>query len=446
MNLYKKMRIKSDDLEYMNTTQAAMLMNGGKYTRAMIWIFFIFILTLVVWAYYAKIDKMTRGVGKVVPSLELQYIQSYDGGIISEIFVHDGDIVHRGDKIVRIDDTDFRSKYMSGEVDLYALTAKMYRLEAEAQGIPFFVKKVDNEKLALKIALEKQLYSVRQKTLEKKISILREKAIQKESELKTVNIEIENLTKSLKLAQETVEITKRMLKHKVVSKMQYNEQLRQKNNIEGDLESKKSLVPKIASEIKALQEEILHTRLSFQSKSQEELEKVRAKLAKLNESKNIDQGRVKRAVILSPINGTIKKMHYNTLGGVVKPGGIIAEIVPTEEHLIIDTKIIPANIAFIYQGQSAIVRFSAYDFATYGALKGKVVSISADTAIDEIDKKNYYTVKIKTDKNYLEKDGKHFPIKIGMVATVDIMNGKQSIFNYILNPIIRAKQNMLSNH
>lgn len=446
MNLYKKMRIKSDDLEYMNTTQAAMLMNGGKYTRAMIWIFFIFILTLVVWAYYAKIDKMTRGVGKVVPSLELQYIQSYDGGIISEIFVHDGDIVHRGDKIVRIDDTDFRSKYMSGEVDLNALTAQMYRLEAEAQGIPFIVKKVDNEKLALKISLEKQLYSVRQKTLEKKISILREKTIQKESELKTVNIEIENLIKSLKLAEETVEITKRMLKHKVVSKMQYNEQLRQKNNIEGDLESKKSLVPKIASEIKALQEEILHTRLSFQSESQEELEKVRAKLAKLNESKNIDQGRVKRAIILSPINGTIKKMHYNTLGGVVKPGGIIAEIVPTEEHLIIDTKIIPANIAFIYQGQSAIVRFSAYDFATYGALKGKVVSISADTAIDEIDKKNYYTVKIKTDKNYLEKDGKHFPIKIGMVATVDIMNGKQSIFNYILNPIIRAKQNMLSNH
>jgi len=185
MNLYKKMQIKSDDLEYMNTTQAAMLMNGGKYTRAMIWIFFIFILILIVWAYYAKIDKMTRGIGKVVPSLELQYIQSYDGGIISEIFVHDGDIVHRGDKIVRIDDTDFKSKYMSGEVDLYALTAQMYRLEAEAQGIPFLVKEMDNEKLALKISLEKQLYNVRQKTLEKKISILREKMIQKESELKT---------------------------------------------------------------------------------------------------------------------------------------------------------------------------------------------------------------------------------------------------------------------
>jgi adhesin transport system membrane fusion protein len=139
-------------------------------------------------------------------------------------------------------------------------------------------------------------------------------------------------------------------------------------------------------------------------------------------------------------------MHYNTLGGVVKPGGVIAEIVPTEEHLIIDTKIEPSNIAFIYTGQDAVVRFSAYDFATYGSLKGKVVSISADTTIDEIDKKHYYTVKIKTDKNYLEKDKKQLPIKIGMVTTVDIMNGKQSILEYILNPIISAQQNMLSNN
>ena len=270
--------------------------------------------------------------------------------------------------------------------------------------------------------------------------------VQKKSELETVKIEIENLKKALTLAKETTDISRRMLKHKVVSKMQYNEQLRQRNSIEGDLRSKKSLLPKISSEIKGLTQEITHTKLAFQSDARTELEKVTAKLEKLNEANQIDKGRIKRAIISSPINGTIKKMHYNTLGGVVKPGGVIAEVVPTEEHLIIDTKIAPSNIAFIYTGQSAVVRFSAYDFATYGALNGKVVSISADTTIDELDKKHYYTVKIKTEKNYLEQAEKHLPIKIGMVATVDIMNGKQSILDYILNPIIKAKQNMLSNH
>lgn len=441
------MKVKSqDDLQYMHNTNAAMLMHGGKYTRAIIWVFFVFLLTLIVWIYYAKIDKMTRGMGKVVPSLELQYIQSYDGGIIREIFVHDGDTVHLGDKIVRIDDTDFQSTYLGGEADIHALTAQQFRLRAESKDIPFKITTIDNAKLHQKLLSEKKLYDARQTTLEKKISIIKEKVVQKKSELETVKIEIENLKKALTLAKETVDISRRMLKHKVVSKMQYNEQLRQCNSIEGDLRSKKSLLPKISSEIKGLTQEITHTKLAFQSDARAELEKVTAKLEKLNEANHIDKGRVNRAVIVSPINGTIKKMHYNTLGGVVKPGGVIAEVVPTEEHLIIDTKIAPSNIAFIYTGQSAVVRFSAYDFATYGALKGKVVSISADTTIDELDKKHYYTVKIKTEKNYLEQAEKHLPIKIGMVATVDIMNGKQSILDYILNPIIKAKQNMLSNH
>ncbi len=441
------MKVKNqDDLNYMNNKSAAILMGGGIFSRMIIWSFFLFVMVLLVWVYYAKIDKMTRGMGKVVPSLELQYIQSYDGGIISEIFVQDGAVIHNGDKIVRIDDADFKSKYLGSEADINALTAQKYRLIAESKQIPFVIGNTDNKKLYQKLVSEKKLYDAKYITLEKKISILEEKVVQKRAELETVKIEIENLKKALLLSKETLNISKRMLKHKVVSKMQYNEQLRQLNSIEGDLRSKKSLIPKIESEIKGLIQEIAHTTLSFQSEARTELEKTTAALEKLNEAKNIDKGKIKRAVIRSPINGIIKKMHYNTLGGVVKPGGVIAEIVPTEEHLIIDTKIEPSNIAFIYTDQYAVVRFSAYDFATYGSLKGKVVSISADTAIDEIDKKHYYTVKIRTDKNYLEKEGKQLPIKIGMVTTVDIMNGRQSILDYILNPIISAQQNMLSNN
>jgi len=443
----KKLKVKDqEDLNYMHDHNAAILMHGGKFTRAIIWSFFFFVVTLLVWVYYAKIDKMTRGTGKVVPSLELQYIQSFDGGIISEIFVHDGDRVEIGASIVRIDDTDFQSKYLGGEADINALSAKKQRLLAESKQTPFKVEKISNTKLYKKLLSEKKLYDAKQTTLEKKIAIIKEKVIQKKAELQTVKIEIENLSKALALSKETLSISKRMLQHKVVSKMQYNEQLRQRNTIEGDLKSKRSQIPKIESEIKGLKEEITHTKLSFQSESRAELEKVTAELEKLNEAKNIDKGRIKRALITSPINGTIKKMHYNTLGGVVKPGGVIAEVVPTEEHLIIDTKIAPSKIAFIYTGQKAVVRFSAYDFATYGSLEGNVVSISADTTVDELDKKHYYTVKVKTAKNYLEKEGKHLPIKIGMVATVDIMNGKQSILDYILNPIIKAQQNMLSSN
>jgi len=443
----KALKVKNkDDLNYMHDQSAAILMNGGKYSRAVIWGFLLFIITLFAWIYVAKIDKMTRGTGKVIPSLELQYIQSYDGGIISEIFVHEGATVKPGDRIVRIDDADFQSKYLGSEADINALSAKQFRLIAESKQIPFVIEKLDNKKLHKKLLFEKKLYRAKRNTLEKKISIIEEKVIQKKAELTTLEIEIESLKKALLLAEDSLDISSRMLKHKVVSKMQYNDQLRQLNTIVAELESKTSLIPKIESEIKGSFQEINHATLSFQSEARGELEEVSATLDKLNEAKHIDEGRISRALITSPMNGIIKTMHYNTVGGVVKPGGVVAELVPTEEHLIIETKIEPSKIAFIYTGQNAVVRFSAYDFATYGALQGKVVSISADTTIDEIDKKHYYTVKIKTTKNFLEKEGKHLPIKIGMVATVDIMNGKQSILDYLINPIIKAQQNMLSNN
>ena len=443
----KSLKVKNkDDLKYIHDQNAAMLMQGSKYTRMIIWGFLAFLITLVVWISFAKIDKMTRGTGKVVPSLELQYIQSFDGGIIEEIFVHEGSMLKVNAPIVRIDDRDFRSKFLGSEVDINALSAKITRLTAESTNAPFCTDDCNDSKLKKKLIFEKKLYDKKHSTLEKKISILEEKVIQKQLEYSTMRVEITTLKKSLLLAQETLDISERMLEHRVVSKMQYNDQLKQFNSIEGELKLKAELLPKVESEIKGLIQEITHATLTFQSEAHSELEEATAIFEKLTESNSIEKGRVNRALIISPINGIIKTMHYNTLGGVVKPGGVIAEIVPTEEHLIIDTKIDPSKIAFIYAGQEAVVRFSAYDFATYGSLKGEVLSISADTTIDEVDKKHYYNVKIKTDKNHLLKNNQSLPIKIGMVATIDIMNGKQSILDYILNPIIKAQQNMLSDN
>ncbi len=443
----KTLKVKEkDDLNYMHEQNAAMLMQGGRFTRAVIWGFLLFVITLVLWTSFAKIDKMTRGTGKVVPSLELQYIQSYDGGIIEKIFVNEGTTLHVGEPIVRIDDRDFQSQFHGSEADINALTAKLARLTAESKNIPFVIEECNDTKLEKKLIFEKKLYDAKHNTLEKKIAIIEEKVIQKQAELATVKIEIETLKRASTLAQETLEITKRMLEHKIVSRMQYNDQLKQLNSIDGEIRSKASLLPKIRSEIKGSLQEIIHATLSFQSEANTALEETSATLEKLTEAKKIDKGRINRALITSPINGIIKTMHYNTIGGVVKPGDVIAEVVPTEEHLIINTKIDPSKIAFIYAGQKAVVRFSAYDFATYGSLRGEVISISADTAIDEVDKKHYYNVKIKTDKNHLIKNAQTLPIKIGMAATIDIMNGKQSILDYILNPIIKAQQNMLSDN
>ncbi len=438
--------ISKENSHYIHKKNATIQTEQNTYTRAVIWGVLIFVIVIIYWMYVSDIDKLTRGIGKVVPSLGTQYIQSYDGGIISQIFVKDGDSVETGDPIVRIDDTDFKSKYLGNRASIIALKAKSMRLYAESNNMAFDINISSSADLKRKLYSEKKLYNDRMNALEKKISILKEKLNGKTRELKSVNIELENLKKQLQLARESVGISAKMLSQKVVSKLQYNEQLKQLNGVLGNIANKRSQMVRIESSIKVLKKEIKHERLSFISRSREELEDINSKLEKLQESKNIDKGRIKRALVTSPIGGVIKKMHYNTLGGVIRPGDVIAEIVPTKEHLIIDTKVDPSKIAFIYVGQKANIRFTAYDFAIYGMLKGEVMSISADTAIDKYNNKSYYNVKVKTYKNYLGTNRRQLSIKIGMSAIVDFINGKQTILEYLLNPIIRAKQNMLSNN
>ncbi len=435
-----------EDLHFMHSKNAAILTKQSTHARAVVWGGFFFVIATIYWMYISDIGKLTRGTGKVVPSLGTQYIQSYDGGIVSQIFVKNGNSIKIGDPIVRIDDTDFKSKYMENRADIIALKAKSMRLYAEANDISFDTNISSASDLRKKLYSEKKLYDDRRNTLEKKIDILKEKLNGKIAELESVNIELDNLQKQLQLTKESVDISTRMLSQKVVSKLQHNEQLKQLNGVLGNIANKRSKIVKIKSGIKILKKEIRHEKLSFISKSGEELEEVNERLEKLQESKNIDEGRIKRALVVSPVSGVVRKMHYNSLGGVIKPGDIIAEIVPTKEHLIVNTKVDPSKIAFIFVGQKANIRFTAYNFAIYGMLKGKVTSISADTTMDKYSKKRYYTVKVKTYKNYLGTKKKQLPIKIGMSTIVDFTNGKQTILQYLLNPIVRAKQNMLSNN
>jgi adhesin transport system membrane fusion protein len=204
------------------------------------------------------------------------------------------------------------------------------------------------------------------------------------------------------------------------------------------------LIPKYESIVSEAKSEVDKLKTTYVQNSRKELVDVRAKLKQENQSKKAKEDRVNRTLVKSPVNGVVKQLFINTVGGVVKPGSDIVEVVPMEDKLVVDTKIRPADIAFIHPNQKATVRFSSYDFAIYGALEGKVINISADTIVDEIDRKNYYLIQIRTDKNFLGNSETPLPIMPGMIATVDIIIGKKSIMDFILKPIMRAKQNFLS--
>ncbi len=442
----KNLQIKDeDDLEYMNSVSSAMLMHTTLKTKVMLWVAFFVVIWLISWAYNAEIDSLTRGEGKVIPSSQVQVVQNLEGGIVSEIFVKEGDNVKKGDVIVKIDDTNFNSVYMENKMRYDELEAKSIRLLAESYGKPFTVSKEILQKSPKLIEHEESLYNTNKSQLENNIVIYNRRLAQKKNELEEARERLVQLTRNYELISKEVELNKPLYKSGLIPEVEYLQLQRQANNINGDMKSIKSSIPRLISVIEEQKNNITEVRLRFQNKAKEDYNAVKAEMYRIEEVNVAREDKVKRTFVRSPVDGTIKQLLVNTIGGVVRPGMDIVEIVPTQDILIIETKVKPQDIAFLYPGQRAVVKFSAYNFAIYGSLEGTVTNISADTIINNIDKQNYFMVRVKTDKNYLGTEDKKLYVMVGMTASVDIITGKKTVLEYILKPILRAKQNMLTN-
>ncbi len=420
-------------------TQEALALRTKRGASLLIWLVFLFVLFVLVWMYLSKIDQLIRGEGRVIPSKKIQTIENLEGGIVAKILVDEGDEVQKNSVLMELDKTASKSKSVENRLKIEELSAKIERLEAEAKGEEFNVL-VSNE--ALKE--EKKLYLANAKLLKAEVTILKKRLFQKENELKEIKAKKANLKKSLVLIKKEVEMKKKLLAQLVGSRNELNLAEQKLSSIQGEFLAASLAIPRLASVIEEVKSEIKKVKKAFQQHALEQLTKAKAELAQLKESSVIKEDRVSRATIRSPLAGVVQRIFHTTIGGVVKAGEPILEIIPTNDQLIINTQIRPADIASIYLGQEAIVRFTAYDFTIYGALKGEVVHISADTIVDEMDKKSYYQVQVKTYKNYLGDDKTQHKIMTGMVATVDIVGEKQRILDYLLKPILRAKQSVLS--
>jgi len=428
-------------LDYIDSRSEALLLSSTKSSRILIWLSFLFFISMIVWMYFSKIDQLVRGVGRVIPSQKTQSIQNLEGGIISKILVREGDTVQENEALVELDKKDFLSKEEENKLKIYELETMIQRLSAEANDEKFVV---NDGVLKKKLEQELLLYNANKQLLKEEISILKKQLFQKKNELKEKKTKINHLGNTLKLTRSEVDMKIKLLSESVGSKAELNLAEQKLSSIEGEYETTKLAIPRLLSEIEEVKSKIKQVKIKFQKKAVEKLNKAKDELARVKQSNISKKNRVIRATVRSPVTGIVQRVLINTLGGVVKPGESIMEIIPSNDTLIINTKIRPSDIAFIHPNQEAIVRFSAYDFTIYGSLKAKVINISADTITDEIDRKSYYQVEIKTERNYLGETQGKLQIMPGMMATVDILTGKKSVLDYILKPILRAKQNVLS--
>jgi len=436
--------IKQFDIEYMSDPSGAMLEGVPFKYHVILITSVLFLLVAGIWANFAKLDVVTVGQGKVIPSSNMQTIQNLEGGIIKEIRVKVGQIVNRDQVLMIIDDTRFVSSMKEEETQIYALRAKMARLTAEAMGTDLDMPAEVEQKYPSYANAERSLFESRKKELSVKYNILKEEFLQNQQELTAAKGKKEQLERSLGLVKKELNLTKPLIAQGAVSEVEVLRLERSVNDIQGDLEQVTLSIPKLESNVNGARKKMEEVVVSFRTDALTQLNTAKSDYSRLAETNIASADRVNRTIVRSPVRGTVNQLKINTLGGIVQPGQALLDVVPLDDTLLIEANVRPADVGFLRPGLPATVKISAYDFSIYGGLKARLEHISADTITDEKGN-SFYQIRVRTtERSYLiGKHGEPLQIIPGMSSTVDILTGEKTVLEYLLKPIIKAKKDAM---
>ncbi|QDY43079.1 HlyD family type I secretion periplasmic adaptor subunit [Candidatus Pantoea soli] len=395
--------LSAADAEFMNDVQASLLAQTTPGSKLVMWIIIAVLGVGLTWANYARVEEITKGDGKVISRSREQVIQSLEGGILAEMNVREGTVVNRGDVLLKIDPTRAQSSYREALSKVIGLKGSIARLRAEAYAQPLeFDEQVRSDPAV--VAQETKAYESRKRALDDSIT---------------------SLQRSYALSMREIRLAEPLAAKGLLSEVELLRMQRQANDI---------------------QAQIVERRNRYQSDANTELARLELELSQVSENLIGRADVVERTTITAPVRGTVKNVRVNTIGGVIQPGEHILEIVPLEEQLLVEGKIRPSDVAFLRPGLPAKVKITAYDFAIYGGLDGHVEYISPDTLKDDQKAASgrpddtYYRVLILTDKSTLHAGNKDLPIIPGMIATVEIRTGEKTILDYLLKPVLKAKE------
>lgn len=427
-----------EDTDYMSDLRAA-IVRGPRISTSLLLIAVVgFVVAAVYWTSQATVPVVARGEGRVIPSSQIQVIQHLEGGILAEILIKEGQTVKKGEVLLRVNDIQFEAKLSEDYSQFLALSATHDRLNAEVTGKkPQYSKEVLKDSPRL-VDSENALYRARRAELAQSVSVLRQLVVQRAQEQIELGARIKQLRSSLRLANEELDITRPMVEQGVTSRIELLRIERDVNDLGGTLEAARQSVPRAVAAQSEAEGRIRERRATYRTEALAQLNDTKARLAALSGMLTSMRDRVQRTDVRSPVDGTVSRLLINTVGGVIKPGMDLVEIVPAEDNLLIEARIRPADIGFLHPDQEATVKITAYDYAIFGSLDARLVQISADSIVDEKGE-SYFQVRVRTDKNYLGDEDNPRKIIPGMVAQVDIMTGDRTVLDYIMKPILRAR-------
>ncbi len=396
------------------------------------------VVFLLIWAGVSKIEEIAHGQGQIVPSQEVQTVQSLEGGILAELLVKEGQLVKKGEILLRLSDVQFSSEERGTEAKSLGLRAKKARLEAEANGTEFKVPDDIVQKSPQVAANEKALYQSRQQELKNSYGILDDRIDKASAELSEVKAQVSRLSESRGHLQKELEITREMVRKRAVPKLEEIRLDRQLDDIKGQINAESQRQKGLESELQAAKKEKENQADKFRSQALGELNAVETEISSLEESLKTMGDRVYRAELRSPVEGIVNSIAVKTIGGIVQPAMKLVEIVPVDDELKIIARISPDEIAFIRPGQDVKVKVTAYDSQKYGSLDGKLVRIGANSVTDS-EGSPFFEIEVHTEKNYLGSSESPLPITPGMVAQTEVITGKRTILEYFLKPVLKAR-------
>lgn len=435
--------MKKEDLDFMNDLDQAVHEKPSRATTLFLLVIAGLVFWLLIWISFAEVDERVRAQGQVMPSSDLQVVQSLEGGIVTDILVSEGDRVKKGQVLLRIDDVLFASEGRGIEAQLMSLQAKEVRLQAEASGkkLSFPADLVD--KIPEIVENERKLYASRQNELQSAIQILKDEVKEAESNLAEINASINKLARSKELLTKELNITKGLVAKRAVPEIEQIRLERELNEVNGNLSTAYQSRKGLQAKLSATKERDNEKRSAFRSQALGELNEVQSRIASISESLNSVEDRVRRTELRAPVDGIVHRLGIRTEGGVVEGAQRLVEIVPVEDDLLIRARVNPADIAFLKPDQPVQVAITAYDPQIYGRLKGHLERIGADT-VEDSEGNSFFEIDVRADKNYLGPAENPLPIAPGMIAEVEVITGKRTILTYLIKPVLRLRDRAFS--
>ena len=386
----------------------------------------------LLWASLARVDEVTSGQGRVIPSSKVQLIQAAEPATVQELLVRSGQRVQRGQLLARLDDTQSSSELGQIQAETESLQERAARLQAEGTGASVGLS-----------GEEAALSAVRRQALQSRISALQSAAEQRRREAAEAQATISSLQSSLALAQKQVAMLEPLAARNIVPETELITARREVVDLQGRIAAAREQANRANAAVSEALSQANEARFSFRQEALNERDQIQTKIAVNQQSLRGARGRVGRMELRSPVDGVVNDVQVTTRGGFVQAGEKVMEVVPLGEKLLVETRVRPSDIAFIKVGDRALVKVTAYDFSIYGGLDGKVVQVSADSIYDEVEQEAYFNVIVETDRAFLEADGRRLPITPGMMTDTQIITGRKSVLSYLLKPVSKARSEAL---